>query len=105
EHDTAVYEKGKGIERTGAVVLPEHPAGASSGTRGHLLVLVFGRTNEKRANNAERKEQFRMLLNCPLDRETLNIALQLLDNGANPEALAAVVTELQNEARRVQTGK
>jgi mitotic-spindle organizing protein 1 len=45
------------------------------------------------------------LLNCPLDRETLNIALQLLDNGANPEALAAVVTELQNEARRVQTGK
>lgn len=42
------------------------------------------------------------ILGCPLDRETLNIALQLLDNGANPEALAAVITELQTEARRIK---
>lgn len=41
-------------------------------------------------------------MNCPLDRETLSIAIQLLENGANPEALAALVTELQNEARRLQ---
>ena len=42
------------------------------------------------------------LLNCPLDRETLSIAVQLLENGANPEALAAVITELQNEATRLK---
>lgn len=42
------------------------------------------------------------LLNCPLDRETLGVAMQLLDNGANPEALAALITELQSEARRIQ---
>lgn len=41
-------------------------------------------------------------LNCPLDRETLAIALQLLENGANPEALAAFITELMSEARRLQ---
>lgn len=42
------------------------------------------------------------LLNCPLDRDTLALAVQLLDNGANPEALAAVITELHNEARRLK---
>lgn len=42
------------------------------------------------------------LLNCPLDRDTLSIAVQLLEQGANPEALAAVITELQNEARKLK---
>lgn len=42
------------------------------------------------------------ILNCPLDRETLALALQLLEKGANPEALAAVVNELHNEAHRLK---
>lgn len=31
--------------------------------------------------------------------------MQLLDNGANPEALAALITELQSEARRIQSAE
>jgi mitotic-spindle organizing protein 1 len=45
------------------------------------------------------------LLNCPLDRETLSVAIQLLESGANPEALAAVITELQNEATRLKSAR
>lgn len=41
------------------------------------------------------------MLNCPLDKETLTVALNLLEKGANPEALAALVTELQGEARKL----
>lgn len=43
------------------------------------------------------------LLNCRLDKETLDKALRLLDHGANPEALAAVVTELHSEAKRIKS--
>ena len=40
------------------------------------------------------------LLNTGLDRETLNLCAQLLEEGANPEALAVLVTELNKEASR-----
>jgi mitotic-spindle organizing protein 1 len=40
------------------------------------------------------------LLNTGLDRETLKICAQLLEEGANPEALAVLVTELNKEASR-----
>ena len=38
------------------------------------------------------------ILNCGLDRQTLSILVSLCENGANPEALAAVVKELQRES-------
>eukprot|EP00241_Pyramimonas_parkeae_P013995 CAMPEP_0114251064 /NCGR_PEP_ID=MMETSP0058-20121206/15060_1 /TAXON_ID=36894 /ORGANISM="Pyramimonas parkeae, CCMP726" /LENGTH=73 /DNA_ID=CAMNT_0001364819 /DNA_START=115 /DNA_END=336 /DNA_ORIENTATION=+ len=38
------------------------------------------------------------LLDCGLDRETLSILIALVENGVNPEALAAVVKELRREA-------
>lgn len=37
------------------------------------------------------------LLSTGLDEETLQICVQLLEAGVNPEALAAVVMELQRE--------
>lgn len=40
------------------------------------------------------------LLGTGLDRDTLNICAQLLEEGANPEALAALVTELNKESMR-----
>lgn len=40
------------------------------------------------------------LLGTGLDRDTLNICSQLLEEGANPEALAALVTELNKEIVR-----
>ncbi len=38
------------------------------------------------------------LLNTGLDRETLSILVGLCEAGVNPEALSAVVKELQREA-------
>jgi len=38
------------------------------------------------------------LLNTGLDKETLSILIKLIESGVNPEALAAVVKELQKEA-------
>lgn len=38
------------------------------------------------------------LLRINLDPETLNICCQMLEEGANPEALAALIIELQREA-------
>lgn len=40
------------------------------------------------------------LLGTGLDRDTLNICAQLLEEGANPEALAALVIELNKESRK-----
>ncbi|GAB5353076.1 hypothetical protein AAMO2058_000007100 [Amorphochlora amoebiformis] len=37
------------------------------------------------------------VLNCGLDRQTLSILVSLCENGVNPEALAAVITELRRE--------
>ncbi len=40
------------------------------------------------------------LMNVPIDSETLRICSQLLSEGANPEALAALVAELETESSR-----
>ena len=37
------------------------------------------------------------ILNCGLDLRTLTILAGLIENGVNPEALAAVVKELKRE--------
>ena len=37
------------------------------------------------------------ILNTGLDREALSICVSLCESGVNPEALAAVVTELRRE--------
>ena len=37
------------------------------------------------------------ILNCGLDQKTLSILVSLVENGVNPEALAAVVKELKRE--------
>jgi len=42
------------------------------------------------------------LLNTGLDEETLQICVQLLEAGVNPEALAAVVMELRRETSAIK---
>ena len=38
------------------------------------------------------------ILNCGIDQRTLSILASLIENGVNPEALAAVVKELKRES-------
>ena len=45
------------------------------------------------------------LLNTGLDEETLQICVQLLEAGVNPEALAAVVKELRKETANLRVQK
>jgi len=42
------------------------------------------------------------LLNTGLDRESLFLSIQLLEQNVNPEALAAVIKELKREAQTIQ---
>ncbi|XP_012284007.1 mitotic-spindle organizing protein 1-like [Orussus abietinus] len=54
--------------------------------------------------NAARKTfqilyQISKLLNTNLDQATLSICVRLLESGVNPQALAAVVRELQREVK------
>ncbi|KAK6499221.1 hypothetical protein TWF506_003849 [Arthrobotrys conoides] len=42
------------------------------------------------------------LLNTKLDRTTLSLCVSLIENGVNPEALAAVIKELRKESQRLQ---
>lgn len=42
------------------------------------------------------------LLNTGLDEETLQICVQLLEAGVNPEALAAVIQELRRETAAIK---
>ncbi len=37
------------------------------------------------------------ILNCGINRDTLSILLSMIENGSNPEALAAVVNEMKKE--------
>ena len=39
------------------------------------------------------------LLNTGLDRETVGVCIELIENGANPEALVAVIKELLREQK------
>jgi len=43
------------------------------------------------------------LLRINLDPDTLSICCQLLEDGANPEALAALIVELQSETSRMKS--
>ncbi|KAK3252540.1 hypothetical protein CYMTET_38173 [Cymbomonas tetramitiformis] len=45
------------------------------------------------------------LLNTGLDRETLSVLMALVENGVNPEALAAVVKELRREAAALKAAE
>jgi hypothetical protein len=38
------------------------------------------------------------ILNCGVNRDTLSILISMIENGANPEALAAVVKEMRKES-------
>ena len=42
------------------------------------------------------------ILNCGLDQRTLTILAGLVENGVNPEALAAVVKELKRETEALK---
>ncbi|KAI1935594.1 hypothetical protein LOZ58_002796 [Ophidiomyces ophidiicola] len=42
------------------------------------------------------------LLNTHLDRTELSLCVSLIENGVNPEALAAVIKELRGEPRDTQ---
>jgi len=42
------------------------------------------------------------ILNTGLDRETVSIIIGLCENGANPQALAAVVEELRREGAALE---
>ena len=42
------------------------------------------------------------ILNCGLDQRTLTILAGLIENGVNPEALAAVVKELKRETEALK---
>jgi len=63
---------------------------------------------DKAANAAQARQvidvfhEISTLLNANLDRQTLSICISLIENGVNPEALAAVVNELRKDAEDVQ---
>jgi len=42
------------------------------------------------------------LLNTQLDRESLATCVTMIENGVNPEALAAVIKELRREAEKTR---
>ena len=42
------------------------------------------------------------ILNCGLDQRQLSILASLIENGVNPEALAAVVKELKRETEALK---
>lgn len=50
-------------------------------------------------------KQISDLLNTGLDEETLQVCVQLLEAGVNPEALAAVVQELRRETAVIRVSK
>ena len=44
--------------------------------------------------------EMNQILNCGLNRETLNILVTMIEKGVNPEALAQVVKEIRNENKK-----
>ncbi|KAG6943856.1 hypothetical protein JG688_00017397 [Phytophthora aleatoria] len=55
-----------------------------------------------RAEVMETVYELSRLLNTGLDRDTLAILMALIQKGVNPEALAAVVKDLRNDAAEQQ---
>ena len=47
--------------------------------------------------NFEIIHEMSQILNCGLDKKTLDICVGLIENGVNPEALAMVIKELKRE--------
>lgn len=45
------------------------------------------------------------LMKINLDPETISLCCQLLEHGANPEALAALIVELQKEAANMKRNR
>jgi mitotic-spindle organizing protein 1 len=45
------------------------------------------------------------ILNCEIDRESLAVSIQLIENGASPEAVAMVVKELKREGKRLEESR
>ena len=43
-----------------------------------------------------------VILNCGLDQRTLTILTSMIENGVNPEALAAVIKELKRETEALK---
>ena len=37
------------------------------------------------------------ILNCNIDKETMSICVSLLENGANPEALATIMKDIKTK--------
>ncbi|CAI5730948.1 unnamed protein product [Hyaloperonospora brassicae] len=56
-----------------------------------------------RAEVMETVYELSRLLNTGLDRDTLAILMALIQKGVNPEALAAVVKDLRNDAAAAAT--
>ncbi|KAF3924178.1 hypothetical protein ABW21_db0200268 [Orbilia brochopaga] len=47
-------------------------------------------------------QEISTLLNANLDRTGLSLCVSLIENGVNPEALAAVIKELRREGARMR---
>ncbi|KAL2261892.1 hypothetical protein VTK26DRAFT_3048 [Humicola hyalothermophila] len=45
------------------------------------------------------------ILNCHLDRRTLSICISMIENGVNPEALAAAIKELRQVGQEDQAAR
>ena len=57
-------------------------------------------TNNDRADVKESLEilhEISELLNCNLDKKTISVIISLIENGANPIAVASIIKELKNE--------
>ncbi|KAL8428570.1 hypothetical protein ACSSS7_007160 [Eimeria intestinalis] len=59
-------------------------------------------TAESSSGEVDLLMEISAILNTGLDRASLTILLQLLEQGAHPEALAQVVLELDRELRSVR---
>ncbi|EXJ72229.1 mitotic-spindle organizing protein 1 [Cladophialophora psammophila CBS 110553] len=49
-------------------------------------------------------EEISILLNTQLDRTQLSLCVSLIENGVNPEALAAAIKELRQETQDLRPG-
>ena len=65
----------------------------------HLIVRI-----KKYFNHSLVMFEMSLILNCGIDQRTLSILASLIENGVNPEALAAVVKELKRESEALKVG-
>jgi len=60
-------------------------------------IIVKAQHIQKEREAFETLYEISRVLNTGLDRETLSILIELIEQGVNPEALAVVVKELRSE--------